>query len=60
MCLNEARRETRLNDIVRQENMCGGASNGDNSGRHGGFFQKTRKRKERHYVVGKTLHGGVL
>ena len=31
--MNEAHRQARLNDIVRQENMCGDASNGDSSGR---------------------------
>jgi len=42
MCLKEARRQARLRDIVRQENLCGDASNGDSSGRHDGFVRETK------------------
>ena len=44
MCLKEARRQARLRDIVRQENICGNASNGDSSGRHDSSFRETGKR----------------
>jgi hypothetical protein len=52
MCLKEARRQARLRDIVRHENLYGDASNGDSSGRHGGFVRETRKRQ---YGVGTIL-----
>ena len=50
MCLNEARGQARLNVIGRQENMCGGASDSDSSGRHDGSIirEEKGKTKERH------------
>ena len=33
-------RQARLRDIVREKNLCGDASNGDSSGRHGGFVRR--------------------
>ena len=49
MCLNEAHGQARLNDIIRQKNMCSDASNGDSSGMHNDFFLETEKGKERHH-----------
>ena len=39
MCLNKVHRQARLNDVVRQKNMCGNASS---SGRRDGFFLQGR------------------